>query len=204
MDRQLDIYGVHVGIKCNEVADWTKGGQLHVKVDDMKKIFPRAHSKAIDVNVEFEGRLFPLLKDNLFNFRIDYVREHVYGYEEKGYLTFNRQMAGDSGVWTTKVESKIEAFSLPLSAATNIPKRIGNMNLEISSDGEIKFSLSYKNPNMNRDSSINANRVPGKDAHVVISNGARKHDLTFKVKDIDADGNFEIGVEGTSPGGSTT
>merc|ERR1712001_629555 len=66
-----------------------------------------------------------------------------------------------------------------------------------------KFSLSYKNPNMNRDFSINADRVPGKQAHVVIVNGARKHDLTFKVKDFDLkkiDGNFEIAVEGTSLG----
>merc|ERR1719431_2061172 len=56
---------------------------------------------------------------------------------------------------------------------------------------------------MNRDFSINADRVPGKQAHVVIVNGARKHDLTFKVKDFDLkkiDGNFEIGVEGTSLG----
>merc|ERR1719500_443042 len=56
---------------------------------------------------------------------------------------------------------------------------------------------------MNRDFSINADRVPGKQAHVVIVNGARKHDLTFKVKDFDLkkiDGNFEIAVEGTSLG----
>merc|ERR1712110_533149 len=196
LDRQLDIFGVHVGIKYNDPADRTKGGQLNVKVDDMKKIFPRAHSKAIDVNVEFDGGANN--RDGLFTFRIDYDLEHADGDgHEKGYLTISRQMAG--GVWTTKVESKTE----PFSAAPIIPKRINNMNWEMSSDRQTKFSLSYKNPNMNRDFSVNADRVPGKQAHVVIVNGARKHDLTFKVKDFDLkkiDGNFEIGVEGTSLG----
>ena len=196
LDRQLDIFGVHVGIKYNDPADRTKGGQLNVKVDDMKKIFPRAHSKSVDVNVEFDGGANN--KDGLFTFRIDYDLEHSDGDgHEKGYLTMTRQMAG--GVWTTKVESKTEPFSAP----TIIPKRINNMNWEMSSDRQTKFSLSYKNPNMNRDFSINADRVPGKQAHVVIVNGARKHDLTFKVKDFDLkkiDGNFEIAVEGTSLG----
>ena len=172
MDRQLDIFGVHVGIKYNDPADRTKGGQLNVKVDDMKKIFPRAHSKAIDVNVEFDGGANN--RDGLFTFRIDYDLEHADGDgHEKGYLTINRQMAG--GVWTTKVESKTE----PFSTAPIIPRRINNMNWEMSSDRQTKFSLSYKNPNMNRDFSINADRVPGKQAHVVIVNGARRHDLTL-------------------------
>merc|ERR1712038_683851 len=46
---------------------------------------------------------------------------------------------------------------------------------------------------------------PGKQMHVVITNGDRKHDLTFKVQDFDlskVDGNFEIQVEGTSMGES--
>lgn len=196
LDRQLDIFGVHVGIKYNDPADRTKGGQFHVKVDDMKKIFPRAHSKAVDVNVEFDGGANN--RDGLFNFRIDYDLEHSDGDgHEKGYININRQMAG--GVWTTKVESKTEPFSAP----TIIPKRINNMSWELSSDRQTKLTLSYKNPNMNRDFSINADRVPGKQAHLVIVNGARKHDLTFKVKDFDLkkiDGNFEIGVEGTSLG----
>merc|ERR1711970_1164776 len=61
----------------------------------------------------------------------------------------------------------------------------------------------YVNPTKNRDLHLNVVRVPGKSAHVVITNGARKHDLTFKVGDIDfksLDGVFNIDVEGTSLG----
>merc|ERR1719186_180672 len=46
-------------------------------------------------------------------------------------------------------------------------------------------------------------RVPGKSAHVEIVNGDRKHDLTFKVGNLNfekMDGVFEIAVEGTSLG----
>merc|ERR1711936_361756 len=46
-------------------------------------------------------------------------------------------------------------------------------------------------------------RVPGQSAHVEIVNGARKHDLTFKVGDLDfktLDGVFKIEVDGTSLG----
>merc|ERR1711936_1301991 len=46
-------------------------------------------------------------------------------------------------------------------------------------------------------------RVPGQSAHIEIVNGARKHDLTFKVGDLDfktLDGVFKIEVEGTSLG----
>merc|ERR1711910_96297 len=55
----------------------------------------------------------------------------------------------------------------------------------------------YVNPTKNRDLHLNVVRVPGKSAHVVITNGARKHDLTFKVGDIDfksLDGVFNIDV----------
>ena len=196
MDRQLDLFGVHIGIKYNDPSDRTKGGQFRLKIDDTPKIFPRAHSKSIDVNVEFDGGASN--RDGLFDFTINYDLEHKDGDgHEKGSLTINRKMNG--GVWTTNVVSKTEPFSAP----SIIPARINNMNWHLESDRQTKFSLSYKNPNMNRDFSINADRVPGKQAHVVIVNGARKHDLTFKVKDFDLkkiDGNFEIAVEGTSLG----
>merc|ERR1712227_697381 len=88
---------------------------------------------------------------------------------------------------------------------TIIPKRIRNMDWEMSSDRQTKFNFDYTNPDMNRNFHVKIDRAPGKQMHVIITNGDRKHDLTFKVKDFDlkkVDGNFEIQVEGTSMGES--
>merc|ERR1712119_239480 len=66
-----------------------------------------------------------------------------------------------------------------------------------------KLNAKYVNPTKHRDMHIDIVRVPGKSAHVEIVNGARKHDLTFKVGNVNfekMDGVFEIAVEGTSLG----
>merc|ERR1712038_2169826 len=195
LDRQLDLYGVRVGLKYKDPSDRTKGGQLHVKVDDMRAIFPAAKSKAIEVNAEFDGGKSNT--DGIFSFDLRYVLNHHAGGVEKGSLSITREQRGNN--WVTKVNSKAE----PFSGRTIIPKRIRNMSWYLTSDRQTKFSLSYTNPDMNRDFHVNIDRIPGKQMHVVITNGDRKHDLTFKVKDFDlrrVDGNFQIQVEGTSLG----
>ena len=177
----------------------SKGGKWHLKVDDMKRIFPRAHSKAIEVNVDFEPSETKKPADN-FKFNVKYALTHGDGDgEEKGTLMITRQKEGD--MWTTKVKTTGE----PMPQGTIIPKRIRNMDWEMSSDRQTKFNFDYTNPDMNRNFHVKIDRVPGKQMHVVITNGDRKHDLTFKVQDFDlskVDGNFEIQVEGTSMGES--
>merc|ERR1712061_946729 len=108
--------------------------------------------------------------------------------EEKGTLMITRQKEGD--MWTTKVKTTGE----PMPQGTIIPKRIRNMDWEMSSDRQTKFNFDYTNPDMNRNFHVKIDRVPGKQMHVVITNGDRKHDLTFKVQDFGlskVDGNFE-------------
>ena len=184
-----------MGLKYKDPSDRTKGGQLHIKVDDMRAIFPAAKSKAIEINAEFDGGKSNT--DGIFSFDLRYVLNHHAGGVEKGSLSITREQRGNN--WVTKVNSKAE----PFSGRTIIPKRIRNMSWYLTSDRQTKFSLSYTNPDMNRDFHVNIDRIPGKQMHVVITNGDRKHDLTFKVKDFDlrrVDGNFQIQVEGTSLG----
>merc|ERR1712223_382959 len=199
LDRQLDIFGIHFSAQYKDPAMRSKGGKWHLKVDDMKRIFPRAHSKAIEVNVDFEPSETKKPADN-FKFNVKYALTHGDGDgEEKGTLMITRQKEGD--MWTTKVKTTGE----PMPQGTIIPKRIRNMDWEMSSDRQTKFNFDYTNPDMNRNFHVKIDRVPGKQMHVVITNGDRKHDLTFKVQDFDlskVDGNFEIQVEGTSMGES--
>merc|ERR1711884_410151 len=167
----------------------SKGGKWHLKVDDMKRIFPRAHSKAIEVNVDFEPSETKKPADN-FKFNVKYALTHGDGDgDEKGTLMITRQKEGD--MWTTKVKTTGE----PMPQGTIIPKRIRNMDWEMSSDRQTKFNFDYTNPDMNRNFHVKIDRVPGKQMHVIITNGDRKHDLTFKVQDFDlskVDGNSKI------------
>merc|ERR1711887_199418 len=83
------------------------------------------------------------------------------------------------------------------------PAAISNLKIMVESDRQTKLHAMYVNPTKNRDLHININRVPGKSLHLEIVNGARKHDLTFKVGDLNfkkMDGIFNIAVEGTSLG----
>merc|ERR1711887_111601 len=83
------------------------------------------------------------------------------------------------------------------------PAAINNLKIMVESDRQTKLHAMYVNPTKNRDMHININRVPGKSLHLEIVNGARKHDLTFKVGDLNfkkMDGIFNIAVEGTSLG----
>merc|ERR1719431_2033331 len=84
-----------------------------------------------------------------------------------------------------------------------IPATISNLEVKLESDRKTKLNVNYVNPTKNRDMHVHLVRVPGQSARIEIMNGARKHDLTFKVGDLDfktLDGVFQIEVEGTSLG----
>merc|ERR1719513_508101 len=73
----------------------------------------------------------------------------------------------------------------------------------VESDRQTKLHAKYVNPTKNRDMYINIDRIPGQSLHLEIVNGDRKHDLTFKVGDLNfrkMDGIFNVAVEGTSLG----
>ena len=196
LDRSFDLFGVHVGLKYKDATNPLKGGNLHIKVDDLKAIFKKAHSNKVDVDIDFDGGANT--KDGIFKLLVKYLMVHSDGDgTEKGQLLLERSHAGD--MWTTVLKTTAS----PIGGKPLIPAAISNMEVKLESDRKTKFHAMYVNPNKDRDLHLNVVRVPGKSAHVVITNGARKHDLTFKVGDIDfksLDGVFNIDVEGTSLG----
>jgi len=197
LDRSLDLLGVHLGIKYKDPSDRTKGAEVRVAIDDMKRLFPRAHSKAIDVYANLDGGASN--RDGLFDLTIKYKLTHGDGDgDETGSLTASRKQVG--GLWTTEIKTQ----TTPFSFAPILPASLTNLELKIESDRQTKFSLSYVNPAKGRDLQITATRVPGKEAKIVIvKNGAVAHELNFTAKDLDlkkVDGNFEVQVNGNSGG----
>merc|ERR1712002_760570 len=78
-----------------------------------------------------------------------------------------------------------------------------NLEVMVESDRQTKLHAKYVNPTKSRDMHINIDRVPGQSLHIEIVNGDRKHDLTFKVGDLNfrkMDGIFNVAVEGISLG----
>merc|ERR1712215_392545 len=127
---------------------------------------------------------------------VNYLMVHSAG-TEKGSLTLERSHVG--GMWTTLLKTTAS----PLGGKPIIPAAISNLEVKLESDRKTKLNANYVNPTKNRDFHVHIVRVPGQSAHIEIVNGERKHDITFKVGDLDfktLDGVFKIEVEGTSLG----
>merc|ERR1712055_863644 len=169
---------------------------VQLKVDDLKKIFKGAHSNKVEVDAEFDGGV--AMNDGLFKMVAHYSMVHSDGDgEEKGEVLIERKQTG--GMWTTTIKTTAS----PFGGKALFPAAINNLKIMVESDRQTKFHAMYVNPTKSRGMHINIDRVPGKSLHLVIVNGARKHDLTFKVGDLNfkkMDGIFNIAVEGTSLG----
>jgi hypothetical protein len=185
-----------VGVKYKDVAHPLKGGKLYLKIDDLKKIVKLAHSNKVELDIDFDGGA--AVGDGLFKMVMHYSMVHSDGEgEEKGELMVERKHTGD--LWTTTLKTTTSAFS----AQPIIPAAISNMEVKVHSDRKTKFNVIYVNPAKNRDLHIHVFRVPGKSAKVEIINGARMHDFTFMVGDLNfknMDGVFSIEIDGTSLG----
>merc|ERR1711931_117010 len=196
MDRTFDFLGVHMGLKYKDAAQPLKGGKLQFRIDDLKKIFDKAHSNKVEVDVEFDGGA--AMDDGLFKMVLHYSMVHSDGHgEEKGQMTVERKHAGN--LWTTIIKTS----GGPSAGKPIIPAAISNLEIMLESDRETKLHAKYVNPTKNRDFHVNIDRVPGKSLHLKIVNNKREHDLTFKVGDLNfkkMDGIFNIAVEGTSLG----
>merc|ERR1711942_279146 len=196
MDKTFDFLGVHMGLKYKDAAQPLKGGKIQLKVDDLKKIFPQAQSNKVEVDAEFDGGVAK--DDGLFKMVVHYSMVHSDGEgEEKGEAMIERKQTGD--VWTTTIKTSAS----PFGGKTIIPQAINNLEIMVESDRQTKLHAKYVNPTKNRDMHINIDRVPGQSLHLEIVNGDRKHDLTFKVGDLNfrkMDGIFNVAVEGTSLG----
>jgi len=196
MDKTFDFLGVHMGLKYKDAAQPLKGGKIQLKVDDLKKIFPQAHSNKVEVDAEFDGGV--AMDDGLFKMVVHYSMVHSDGEgEEKGEAMIERKQTGD--VWTTTIKTSAG----PFGGKTIIPEAINNLEIMVESDRQTKLHAKYVNPTKNRDMYINIDRIPGQSLHLEIVNGDRKHDLTFKVGDLNfrkMDGIFNVAVEGTSLG----
>merc|ERR1739844_505395 len=198
LDRSFDMFGVHVGLKYKDPSDRLKGGELRVAIDDMKALFPRAHSKRIDVNLKVDGGASKT--DGLFDLTLIYLLEHGDGDgDETGTLSLTRAKQGDT--WVSQLKTKTTGNHKGRSI---IPEAITNAQLDVKSDRRTKFNLKYVNPTKNRDLEIDVNRVPGKQATIKITkDGNALVDLTFSADDLDLrrpDGNFKVGVDGTVAG----
>merc|ERR1711892_1322297 len=195
MDKTFDLLGVHMGLKYKDVAHPLKGGKLHLKVDDLKKIVKQAQSNKVVLDIEFDGG--DVVGDGLFKVVVHYSMVHSDGEgEEKGEAMIERKHVGD--MWTTIIKTTAGPHPHPI-----IPAAITNMEVQVESDRVTKLHAKYVNPTKHRDIHINVDRVPGKRAKVEIINGERKHDLTFQVGDLNfkkMDGVFSIAVDGTSLG----
>merc|ERR1711892_212555 len=195
MDKTFDLLGVHMGLKYKDVAHPLKGGKLHLKVDDLKKIVKQAQSNKVVLDIEFDGG--DVVGDGLFKVVVHYSMVHSDGEgEEKGEAMIERKHVGD--MWTTIIKTTAGPHPHPI-----IPASITNMEVQVESDRLTKLHVKYVNPTKQRDIHINVDRVPGKSAKVEIINGERKHDLTFQVGDLNfkkMDGVFSIAVDRTSLG----
>merc|ERR1711892_791407 len=196
LDRSFDFLGVHMGLKYKDAAHPLKGGNVHITVDDMQKLFKRAHSNKVELDIEFDGGAST--KDGIFKLIVNYLIVHADGDgEEKGTMKIERANVGD--LWTTIIKTT----AAPIGGKPIIPAAISNMELKVESDRKTKLHAKYVNPTKHGDMHIDIDRVPGKSAKVEIINGERKHDLTFQVGNLSfekMDGLFEIAVEGTSLG----
>merc|ERR1719260_148587 len=196
MDKTFDFLGVHMGLKYKDAAQPLKGGKVQLKVDDLKKIFPQAISNKVEVDAEFDGGV--AMDDGLFKMVVHYSMVHSDGTgEEKGEMMIERKQTGN--FWTTTIKSTAS----PFGGKTIIPEAINNLEIMVESDRQTKLHAKYVNPTKARDMHININRVPGQSLHLEIVNGERKHDLTFKVGDLNLrkmDGIFNVAVEGTTLG----
>merc|ERR1712013_276099 len=196
MDKTFDFLGVHMGLKYKDAAQPLKGGKIQLKVDDLKKIFPQAHSNKVEVDAEFDGGVS--MDDGLFKMVVHYSMVHSDGEgEEKGEAMIERKQTGN--MWTTTIKTSAS----PFGGKTIIPEAINNLEIMVESDRQTKLHAKYVNPTKNRDMYINIDRIPGQSLHLEIVNGDRKHDLTFKVGDLNfrkMDGIFNVAVEGTSLG----
>ena len=198
LDRSFDMFGVHIGLKYKDPADRMKGGQLRVAIDDMKALFPRAHSKRIDVNLNFDGGASKT--DGVFDLNLKYLLEHGDGDgDETGTLSLKRSKQGNVYVSQLKTQTTGSHSGRPI-----IPAAITNAQIDVKSDRKTMFNLKYVNPSKGRDVEIDFNRVPGKQATLKITkSGSALVDLTFTAEDLNLrqpDGNFKVGVSGTVTG----
>jgi len=203
----LDLLGIHLGIKYKDPADRTKGAEIRMAIDDMKRLFPSAVA-AIDVyaNLDNGGSK----RDGLFNLSIKFKLTHEYNDGDMtGSLVASRKQVGE--LWVTEIKTQTN----PVSFAPILPAAFSNLDFKVETDRQTRLSLSYVNPFkgkgrdllldlFGRALQIFATRVPGKEAKiVVVKNGVVACELNFIVKNLDLrnlDGNFEVQVQGTAGG----
>ena len=114
-----------MGLKYKDVANPLKGGNLHIKVDDLQKIFKMAHSSKVEVDIEFDGGADT--KDGIFKLLVNYLMVYSAG-TEKGSLTLERSHVG--GIWTTLLKTT----AAPLGGKPIIPDAISNSEVKLESD----------------------------------------------------------------------
>jgi len=173
----FDKLGVHVGIKYVDPSNRWKGGDLHVIIDNLQKLVPKAKSEKVDVIITLDGGDAP--KDGLFNLKIKYSLNH--SNLEEGLVTVERSF--DGHCWVTHIKSE--------STNNAAVKLIPSFDTNLKSDRSTMLKGSHKSNRF--DITINVDRTPGKETDAVITyNGQTitvngQLDKAEKSLDIDVD-----------------
>jgi len=213
-DQTFNLYGVHVSLSYLDPTQPLKGGTINLKVDDLKKIFPKAQISKMDLRVKFQFKV----KDRSFEIGVRYGFLHADGKWEEGTFDISRFNSGGD-FWTYQIITECSKYS----GKPIVPAAISNLEFKLESDIQNHFGVLYANrhPTINRYMSLSINRVSLNKINLKIANGQNprtfdqlkdyKHDLNFIVDDfetvfrkIEMDGVFNVAVEGTSLGETVT
>merc|ERR1719341_3117729 len=182
--RALQGCGVSTAVTYDgyyiDPANQLKGGKLDIKIDNLKKYFPKAKSEQVDLSINFNGG--DNAKDGLFTMSVDYELNHVN--KEQG--TLNVERTSDGKTWTTKVSVKSKN-----NAAVKI---ITPFDMTLQSDRKT-FMDGVVKCSQGETYTIKVNRVPGKKMDVIVEgmgktyivNGVRDGKKKITI-DIDAAG----------------
>lgn len=179
-DKAFNFPGMSIGIDYIDPANQLKGGKLDIKIDNLKKYFPKAKSEQVDLSINFNGG--DNAKDGLFTMSVDYELNHVN--KEQG--TLNVERTSDGKTWTTKVSVKSKN-----NAAVKI---ITPFDMTLKSDRKT-FMDGVVKCSQGETYTIKVNRVPGKKMDVIVEgmgktyivNGVRDGKKKITI-DIDAAG----------------
>merc|ERR1712215_603033 len=138
-DFSSEMFGVHIDIKYKDPTqdfDYlfgvipVKEGTVHIKVDDVKKLYKSSTLKKVDVDIQLNGG------DGILNIAVNYLIIHEDDEEEKGKFIFesNQRMK-----W--RIESKAEQFE----GDPTIPVKISNLNFMVDATERHKVKITYDN-----------------------------------------------------------
>ena len=172
MDQTFNFFGVHITHSYIDAAQPLKGGKINLKVDDVKKIFPKAQINKMVVRAQFHSEK---LKDGIFGIVLNYGFLHGDGKWEEGNLEISR-FNNNGNIWTYKITTESNQYS----GKPILPAAISNLEFRLASDLQNHFEVLYanRNPAINKYMFRSINKVSVKKINLKIANG--KNSRTYE------------------------